>query len=268
MHHRLLVGLACPVAMSLAACSVNVNPSTETFSWKGPVATASWVRLRNANGDFTIREGDGDSASIQMEIKRSSQFAPAAQIKVLKTEDGIIACVVYGSDNSCSTSEYKAGQSSAKGLISLFSGRTTVTGTVTLPKGVKLDVNSINGNVDVNSRVSELLAETVNGNVNASGARGTMRISTVNGNVNLDIDSVGGAVSANTTNGNVDVKAPDTINAALSMRTVNGTLGFAFPNATSSGSKKNLSATLGRGGAPFDITTVNGNVTLKARLSK
>lgn len=268
MHRRLPAALIFPVALSLAGCNVNVNPTTETFSWKGPVATASWVRLRNANGDFTVREGEGDSASIQMEIKRSSTFAPVAQIKVLKTDDGIIACVVYGTDNVCSAAEYKAGKTDAKALFSLLSGKTTVTGTVTLPRGVKLDVHSINGNVDVNSRVSELLAETVNGNVSASGARGTMRISTVNGNVNLDIDSVGGAVSANTTNGNVDVKAPDTINAALSMRTVNGTLGFSFPNTTSSGTKKNLSATLGSGGAPFEIETVNGNVTLKARLSK
>jgi hypothetical protein len=268
MHRRLVVVLSLPVAMSLAACTVAVNPSTETFSWKGPVATASWVRLRNANGDFTVREGEGDSAVIQMEIKRSSRFAPAAQIKVLKTGDGLIACVVYGTDNVCSPSEYKAGKPDAKGMFSLLSGSTRVSGTVTLPKGVKLDVNSVNGNVDVNSRVSELLAETVNGNVTASGARGTTRINTVNGNINLDIDSVGGALSANTVNGNVDVKAPDTINAALSMRTTNGTLGFSFPNTTSSGTKKNLSATLGAGGAPFEIATVNGNVTLKARLSR
>jgi Putative adhesin len=267
MRNRLVVtvGLLCTGVLS--GCSVS-KPTTKTFSWNGVVAADAWLRLRNSNGDFVVLEGKSDSTLIQMEIKRSSPFAPVAQVKVLQTSDGVIACVVYGEKGSCSVEKYDAGKSSFSRFAGLMKGNTNVKTTVTLPRGVRLDVNSTNGNVEVDARIRALVVETVNGNVSASGIRGATNVTTVNGNVNFGVDTMAGEIQVNTVNGNVDVDVLETLNATLRMNTVNGRLDLRYPNSTSSGSKKDMSAVLGAGGSPISFGTVNGNVTIKARRAR
>jgi hypothetical protein len=263
MRHWTLNLMPLAAAALLTACTS--TPSTETFVWKGPVSEGTWLRLRNTTGDFTITQGTGDSAEITLEIRRSNAFAPNAQAKVLKVADGVLACVLYGDDNECSTANYRSGNTWKKGFLPFLNGSTNVTGTIVLPRGVKLDVEATNGDVSVAGVTSEMMAATTNGDIEIRGARGSMQASSTNGDVDIEAMEFSQKLTASTTNGDVIVRAPSTINASLSMSTTNGEFDFSGILAkVQSQSKRQVVATLGNGGPPLTLSTTNGDVTLRA----
>lgn len=264
MRHRTSPAALLCCAALLAACNQS-TPSEETFTWKGPVTADSWMRLRNVSGDFEIGETDGDSAEIQLVIKRSSPYAPAARIKVLQTAGGILACALYGDDHDCSATEYKGGNTYKKGFLPFMRGRTTVTGAVLLPRGVKLDAQSTNGDISVRAIASDVIIETVNGDIEVRGTRGALKVNTTNGDIDLGPDAMGSALSVETTNGDVSIDLPSALNAAVNMRTTNGELDLRFPGNVMTRTAKLIIASLGTGGSPIDIQTTNGDITLRPR---
>lgn len=264
MRVRSLIVGAMAATAGLAGCNSS-KPTTETFTWKGPVSAESWLRVRNVSGDFDVREGTGDSAEVQLVIERSSPYAPLARVKVLQASDGIVACVLYGNDNSCTATEYKGGNTWGKGFLPFLKGSTSVTGTVVLPKGVKLDIESTNGDITVGAVGSDLTLTTVNGDIDVRGTRGGVKISTTNGDVDLDVESMGTAVSIATTNGDVSLQLPTSLNAALTIRTVNGELDLSVPVTIATKTSKQIIGTLGTSGSPIDISTTNGDITLRPR---
>jgi hypothetical protein len=265
MRHRSSLALVLVSAAALSACHRG-RPTTETFIWKGPVKADSWLRLRNTTGDFDVREGTSDSAEIVLEIERSSGYAPSAQVKVLSTDDGVIACVLYGDEGTrCSSEEYKAGRSSGRGgVLPFMHGETKVSGTILLPRGVKLDVSSVNGDVSVASAARDLIVRVVNGDISVRESHGPLDLGTTNGDIDAGVNALSGKARIGTTNGDVSVSLSPSLNAALDMRTVNGELDFGIPGNVITKSKRELVATLGKGGTPVELSTTNGDITIKA----
>jgi hypothetical protein len=262
MTRRRLILLPLACLSLLAGCIA--TPTTETFVWKGPVAKDGWLRFRNSNGDFTIREGTGDSAEISLEIARSNQFAPAAQARVIRESDGsIVACILYSNEGRCSAEDFKSGQSWQKGFLPFMNGNTEVTGTITLPRGVKLDAAGTNGGFEIADITADIVASTTNGDITVTGSRGTVQLSTTNGDLDIVAGTITGKLTASTTNGDVTLTAPETLNAALTMSTVNGDLDFGMSGTVQSQTKRQIIATLGTGGTPVSISTTNGDVTLQ-----
>lgn len=262
MRTRVVVALVLSCAAAETGCSRG-RPSEETFNWKGPVKSDTWLRIRNASGDIAVREGTGDSAEIHLEIRRSNAYAPVAEVKVLQTDDGVLACVLFGADNSCTPAEYRGGNSHTYGILPFMRGGTTVGGTILLPRGVKLDVENQNGDISIGQIARDLKVSTVNGDVAVKGSRGPVDIRTTNGAIDADVYGTAGAVKLSSTNGDVNLIMPQTLNAAFSMRTVNGELEFGLPGNVTTRTKKEIVATLGTGGAPIDVATTNGSVTVR-----
>jgi hypothetical protein len=264
MQNRASLAVIVACAAALSGC-MRGKPTSETFSWKGPVKSEGWLRLRNVSGDFVIKQGTSDSAEIQFVIERSNGFAPAAQVKVLQEADGVIACVLYGDNGTCSGGEYRGGNTENYTAPSFMRGSTSVHGTVIVPRGVKLDAESTNGDINVSSVASQLQITTVNGDIEVRGATQSVKINTTNGDIDLGMDAVGSGLSVETTNGSVNVELPPSLNAALKLSTTNGELDLGFAANVTSKTAKQIIATLGTGGSPIDITTTNGDVSLRQR---
>jgi Putative adhesin len=262
MQNRASVAFLFVSAAALSGC-LRGKPTTETFSWKGPVKSEGWLRLRNISGDFDIKQGPSDSAEIQFVIERSNGFAPSAQVKVLQEADGVIACVLYGDQNNCSSGDYRGGNSENYKAPSFMRGRTSVHGTVLVPRGVKLDAESTNGDISVSSVASLMQIMTVNGDIEVRGATQSVTINTTNGDIDLGMDAVGSGLTVQTTNGSVNVDLPASLNAALKLTTTNGALDLGLAANVTSKSARQIIATLGSGGSPIDITTTNGDVSLR-----
>ncbi len=264
MRNRTPAILSFALVAALTGC-VSGKPTTETFSWKGPVKADAWLRLRNVSGDFEIRQGTSDSAEIQFVIERSNSWAPTAEVKVLQESDGVIACVLYGEGTNCSAADYKGGNTEDYKRPSFLRGSTSVHGMVTVPRGVKLDAESVNGDINVASVASDMIIATTNGDIEVRGATQSVKVTTTNGDIDLGMDAVGSGLQVETTNGTVKVELPPTLNAVLNMRTTNGDLELGFPGNVTTKTAKQILATLGTGGSPIDITTTNGDVTLRQR---
>ena len=262
MRNRALLSLALSSAALLSGC-LRGHPTKETFNWKGPVKADTWLRLRNTSGDFDVREGTGDSAQITLSIERSSEHAPTAQVKVLSTDDGILACVLFGDNNTCSQEDYRGGSAWTKHFLPFLRGETKVSGTIVLPKGVKLDVESVNGDVNVASAARDLIVRVTNGDINVGDSFGPLDLNTTNGDIDAGVGAVSGKVKVGSTNGDIQLTLPTALNAALNMRTVNGELDLGFDGNITRKSKKAIVATLGLGGTPVDIETTNGDITVK-----
>jgi cytoskeletal protein CcmA (bactofilin family) len=262
MNNRAPIALALSSAALLAACDAT-RPSSETFNWKGPVKEGSWLRLRNTSGDFTVSEGTSDSAMITLNIERSSSYAPSASVKVLSVGDGVLACVLFGDSGDCSESDYKGGSPWTKHFLPFLRGETKVSGNIVLPKGVKLDVESVNGDVSVAAAARDLVIRTVNGDIDVKESFGPVELHTTNGDIEAGVREVNGQVKVGTTNGDVSLTMPSALNAALNMRTVNGELDLGFTGNFTRNTKKSIVATLGLGGSPIEIETTNGDISVK-----
>jgi hypothetical protein len=264
MRHRSLSTVAIAGLLTLAGCDTTA-PTPETFLWKGPIQANGWMRLRNVSGDFEIGETTGDSAEIQFEIKRSSPYAPAAQIKVLQLADGILACALFGDNTTCSATEYKGGSTNRNSPLPFMRGYTTINGRILLPRGVKLDAESVSGDITVTSVGGELKLVTVNGDIEIHGARTGASVTTTNGDVSLGLDALDGPLTVETTNGDVVVDLPASLNASVDLRTTNGELDLRTAGNTTVKTAKQIVASLGTGGSPISIQTTNGDITLRDR---
>ena len=264
MRNRLHAVLAVCGVVLMGGCA-QAKPTTESFAWKGPVAKGSWLRLRNISGDFEIRATDGDSAEITLQIERSNAYAPETQVKVLKAGDDVIACVLYGSDSECSAGSYKGGNTESFGWISFLRGNTSVHGTIRVPRGVRLDVESTNGDMDIDEIDGDLLVRTVNGDVDVRGVRHSATIETTNGDVDLGADAIAANVQVTTTNGDVGLAVPRGVNASLAMQTVNGELTLGMPASITSKTGKSITGQFGTGGATIKLETTNGDISLRER---
>jgi len=174
--------------------------------------------------------------------------------------------------------------------------------TVQLPKGVKLDVRTGNGRVDVERAGADLIAESGNGEINISTVAGSVRAETGNGALTVDgaqgpvransgngrvrVTTATGPVNASTGNGDIDVsmrslKQPDN----MSFDTGNGHITVLLPAAfegevdshTGNGKvmtdfpisvdgrldSQHLRGTIGKGGPRIRLSTGNGDLELR-----
>jgi DUF4097 and DUF4098 domain-containing protein YvlB len=78
----------------------------------------------------------------------------------------------------------------------------------------------------------------------------------------------GEGLNVETTNGGVHMELPANFNAELHTETRNGGLDIDFPITVSgrlSSQRRRIDTTLGSGGAPLRVTTVNGGVRIIRR---
>jgi DUF4097 and DUF4098 domain-containing protein YvlB len=102
--------------------------------------------------------------------------------------------------------------------------------TVLLPKGVRIQVVSGNGHIEVFGAGSDVIASSGNGAVTISGAEG--RVNARSGNGAVEVASAAGPVSASTGNGAIDVRMGELVPTSdMHFSTGNGTITVTLPAA-------------------------------------
>jgi DUF4097 and DUF4098 domain-containing protein YvlB len=166
----------------------------------------------------------------------------------------------------------------------------TVQGRIAITEaGGEVSADTVNGAVEVSGAPRRVRAESVNGSVTVSGASGEVEASTVNGrllvsggafdrvkletvngrvvfdgelkpNATLDVESVGGAV---------ELRLLPKTSAQFTIATFSGDvrneLGPAAQPASKWTSEKELSFTLGGGGATVRVETLSGDIEIRKK---
>jgi lia operon protein LiaG len=235
------------------------------FRWAKSLPAGQWVRVHNVSGDVKVTGIDGDRVEV-VGIRRGGGGYDEDDVRVDVHEgrEGVTVCALWGQDSWC--------DDRGSHIESHGDGRRrrgSVDFEVRLPRRLKLSANSVSGDVEVNGVGDEVRAGSVSGNVRLERVRAPrVSASSVSGDVDVQIDALTGAGDLRFTSvsGNVSLQLPRSLDADFTLRTVSGELESDF-QLTLQGpmNRRSLSGRIGRGGRDLHLTTVSGDVRLRAR---
>lgn len=139
-----------------------------------------------------------------------------------------------------------------------------------VPRQSDLELLARNGGISIRTVEGTIRFETTNGGVRLADLSGDVRGETRNGGVTVDLGGdrwEGSGLHVQTSNGGVTLAIPDSYNAELTTGTVNGSFRseVALTVQGELSPRRGLSATLGAGGAPVSVRTVNGGLRIQRR---
>ena len=235
----------------------------EPWAYVKPLAADRTLWLRNINGSITVTRSDAQTVEIHAE--RTYKHAPGDSVQIVTAESnsGLTVCAVWpGRASTCGpdghfTSEGNHGDHGNDGAV-VFE--------VKLPRGVRLDASTVNGDVSVDGASASVDAVTVNGDVTVETADGPVTVTTVNGDARATMRALTGPgdVKVTTVHGDAQVDLPSGVDAVVDGHTITGDISTEFPPLAVTGkfASHSLSGTLGKGGRQIHITTVTGDVNV------
>ena len=242
------------------------------FRWSGAIASGRWVYARNLNGHVRVERATGTQFEVTA-VKRYRRGNPEdVTVQVTRVGSGegdVLVCALWRDiTEECDEDGYRTynnRRNRDRWYRENDDDDVSLEITVRVPNGVKVDVSSVNGGLDIDGVSAEVEAHTVNGGIEARSSGGPVRASTVNGEIDVRMGATGtGNLDFSTTNGSITVTVPDGLNAEVSMRTVNGSVGADFPMTVNGRiNPRRIAATIGRGGMRIDLSTVNGSIDLR-----
>lgn len=134
-----------------------------------------------------------------------------------------------------------------------------------VPRFSQLTLTTHNGGISIEDFRGTAMLHTQNGGVSLRSVGGDIRGETTNGGLSVDLDGdrwEGAGLDVQTRNGGVRVSVPEGYSAELETGTVHGRVRIDFPVTVQGRLDRNLTATLGAGGAKIRATTTNGGVTI------
>jgi hypothetical protein len=248
--------LRCGISMFLliliaatAGCGFkNIMPNREIadFNQTLPLGTGGRFQLNNINGNITVVTWDQPSVIIHAEKK-----APT-----LEELDAIKIEVVQDGNHIQVNTRYPRWEPfrSTHGEVNYH---------ITVPKEAKVQLESVNGQIQADGAGQELHAKTVNGGIEITESRGSLSAETVNGGIHATLrNGINGDCNFSATNGSISIRVEDNINARFEGHTVNGGIHTNLPLSTTGMIAKNLSGQIGNGGCLVRMNTVNGGISI------
>jgi Toastrack DUF4097 len=231
-----------------------------SFSSKQSIAPGGTIRVENLNGSIDVVASDNGTTTVNA-VKRWRRGDPSmVRILVEPGNNGVTVCALWSDEKSCS-------DHGSHGYHGNRHNDVSVQFTVHVAKGVKVDLNTVNGSVDVSGATASVDAETVNGRVEVATLGGPVTAKTVNGNVHATIEHLiksNEPLELETVNGSVQLEAPSDLSADVDAETTNGGIQSDFPLTISSGMiGKHIHGTVGQGGRRVQLHTTNGSVKLR-----
>lgn len=239
----------------------------QSFSWNGTLGGGHSVIIKNINGPIRVERASGNRVEITGE-KRWRRGNPSdVRIVQPSTSNGdVLVCALWNDDATCDTDGIHSPRNRSRDNNNNRNNDVSVHFVVRVPDGVKVDLNTVNGGLEVMGVSNEVVANTVNGSVEARSSGGPVRARTVNGGITVSMGSLKGAddLEYETVNGSVTIEMPSNFGAQLELSTVNGRVTTDFPvTVVGTLSPRKLRGTVGNGSAQVRATTVNGSITLR-----
>lgn len=137
--------------------------------------------------------------------------------------------------------------------------------TIKAPRRIALLLKGINGRVSSGEVDGPVEAKGINGRVELGQVIGSVKVSGVNGNISVglkDLDQRG--VQASGINGSIELRLANGVNADLVAKGMNGRVRSEIPEVIVDKGDygSSYSARIGTGGAPINVSGINGNVLL------
>ena len=259
---RRLIRAALPLFALLVLVACGGGGEVPNFTYHGRLVDGQWLRLRNLKGSVTVEASRDGQLSIDARgVTRARRFEDV-RFQTIDAADGMTVCALWGS-SSCDAGRMEVSSSTFWNKLG-GKGEVRVEWTVRLPAGVKLDVRDVDGTVLIKGATSDVLVHTVNGSIDASTGSGAVELKAVNGDVTVTMSGAPTRLTLKTVNGSATATLPKDLSATVALSSVRGAIGSDFAVTTSGTlSKRRLEGTIGNGGIPIELKTVNGSVGVR-----
>jgi len=243
-------------ALLVAGCFIVYNvqaDASETKTW--PAAGITAIDVKVDNGAISVRAGSDSviSALITKSCKGTSQSDAEVHLADITTGDSISGTTLY-----------------LWGKVPLPNTRSYNTKyEVTSPAATRLNLETTNGAVDLDSMAGAAVVVATNGAVTTTAHDGSIGVEATNGAIDCDVAALDPAEAAtlHSANGRVTIFLPADASVAFDIRTSNGIArveGFSDPNY-SLREASHKTGTIGTGAAMVTLRSENGNVVIQAR---
>lgn len=258
--------LALSGTLAFAGCSggpVHVDPNA--FAWSGAVSPGGTVYIRNIDGPIFVDSSSSGKVEISASARWHGSRGPL-RFDEHATTNGIVVCTLYSREGTCDEHHYQTGRHDYTVWTPFGgnAGHAAVSYVLRVPRGVQVDILTVDGQIGVANVDGAVSAHTVNGSVTVAASGGAVSAETVNGSVSAALGSLPGSgdVKLETVNGSVTAELPPTVNGTVSMETMTGSATSDFPLTAKPDDRRHLNGTIGTGGSTIKLSTVNGSVTL------
>ena len=231
------------------------------FQWHGRLSTGQVIEIKGVNG--AINASASSSGDVEVTASKSARRSNPAEVRieVVQSSKGVTICAVYPTPEGKEPNRCAPGD---EGRMQTNNNDTQVHFDVRVPAGIGFSGHTVNGEIDAEALQGDVDARTVNGSVKVA-TTGTAVASTVNGSLNLTMgrgDFPDGA-SFKTVNGSITLRVAGAIDADLNAETLNGDIASDFPiTIRGTASPRRIRGTVGNGGHPLSLSTVNGSIRL------
>ena len=233
----------------------------DEWEFHSTVKPSQHVWIRNTNGPIEVVAGSGDTLEVHAEKSWRHSSPGSVELVAVPTERGVTICALW------EARERRCGDGGEYRLNGVHKNDVAVRFTVKLPHGVPINVQTVNGPLEIDGVSAPVEAATVNGRVLVTTAVGPVKATTVNGSIEAVMDDLTqGDVELTTVNGSVTAALPPKLNATIDASTVNGRVETDFPvKITGKISTRHLRGTIGTGtgGPTLKLNTVNGSITIR-----
>jgi DUF4097 and DUF4098 domain-containing protein YvlB len=227
--------------------AVTGDETRKTFDLK----PGARIDIQGINGRVDIQTSDTKTAEIF--VRRTADNPSSLRRREMiieQTSDGII---VRSRQNHVGLWDHLFGKDPKEEV------------TIKAPRQIALSLRGVNGRINAMDIDGSVEVRGVNGRVELGQATESVEISGVNGDISVGLTKLGGrGVRVSGVNGGIEFKLANSVNADLTARGMNGSVRSEIPEVTVDKDQfgGHYSARIGNGGAPIDISGVNGNVRL------
>lgn len=245
-----------------SAVSAQESKRETAFTWSGVLPAPGTLFIKNVNGGVAVERSTSGRVEVIGEKRWRRGNPDDVRIEQKKSGDNVVICALYQEGSTCD----ETGIKNDRRMRWNDRNDVSVRFIVKVPEGTRIDLSTVNGEVDVRDVTAAVRAVTVNGSITARSAGGPVYAKTVNGSINVSMGLIGRTdeLEYETVNGSITLQFPSNFGAELELSTVNGRVSTDFP-VTMSGtlSSRRLRGTIGDGGTRVRASTVNGAVTLR-----
>jgi DUF4097 and DUF4098 domain-containing protein YvlB len=260
----ILLLISLGIIVSANGCGLMGKKYLKSNSEQHQISTAGKkkMKLENISGNIVIyRSSDSGSmilkATKEIKVKKKYLGTPFDEIELKIDTTGDLISI-----NS------EVSKDRDDGFFKFNTGRNLkVDYEITVPSGIEIEIENINGDVTAKNLNSDLRIDLVNGDIELSNYTGSLDCEITNGSFSGEIDSTRG-IDISTINGSVTLNLNNFMNANVKAETVNGriteeNLQFRVIDKE----KKMFKGVLGTEDSNVDIKieTVNGKIKLIGR---
>lgn len=234
----------------------------DAWSWHKKLAPGQQITIRNNNGPVEVHAAEGTETLVETEKSWLGADSAAVRVIANETSDGVILCAVsVDSRNGDCGSERHGSSNDHHGTP-----RVAVKFTVHVPSGVKVDVTSGVGDVDVDGGTAALRVHSGTGDIKVTSSAWPVDLVSGTGDISAMLGTPGredATIKSGT--GDVTVSVPAQVNLSINAHTGAGDLSDEFDLPVSEaqyGPSKSLTGNLGSGGGVLTLTTGTGDISL------